>query len=138
MKSLIYWNSNFHNKPELLAGVAKDLHDQHLVNDIDQTLAALNHREEIGNTLLAANLAVPHVQDSTVLSPVIVFVANQHPLTDWQDGAAVDRFIFVLLPMKCPATDSMFIKQLFISLADDTIMDLLAHGTEKNIQEILK
>lgn len=138
MKLLIYWDTNFASKAELFRKIATELKSHGLVTDIQQTIAALNHREQIGNTLLANNLAVPHVQESLVVKPVLIFVKNKQPLLDWQEGAEVNRFIFVLLPMDCPSADSNFIRQLFISLADDSLMATLAHGSIMNVKEILE
>ncbi|MFT8704387.1 MAG: PTS sugar transporter subunit IIA [Bifidobacterium sp.] len=102
-----------------------------------QIVQALNARERQGNTLLSQTLALPHAQSGGILTTVIAYVKTKKPISDWQAGCTVDRFIFILLPEHLSNHESRELKAFFRLLADDRVMELLSTGSELAVKTMI-
>lgn len=140
MKIIVDWEQNYQSSTSdaLLQEVTDSLYQKGIVESASKTLAAINQRRQIGDTLVAANVAVPHIQSSTVKQAIILFVKLSAGLSDYQPGYQVDRFVFILLPQAAAKDDLQYFKRLFIQLADETVMNILSHGDYVSVANLLQ
>ena len=100
MKRLMVWEPALaaNDKHTLISSVAESLAQQGVVpfGEQDALVEALVAREDLGNTLIATNTAIPHATCPAVTEGAFVYVKLAEPLLDWSEGAAVDRFVFTM------------------------------------------
>ncbi|MCP9311686.1 PTS sugar transporter subunit IIA [Liquorilactobacillus satsumensis] len=139
MKKIILWEPSFTvlNKASLLEAITDYLVKHGLIKDQKEAIIAINKRENLGSTLIAPNLAIPHLKSYAIREAALIFVKLQNTLTDWQKDSQVERFIFTIVPEKCPVADLKMLKYFYIKLADDKKMEIFSHGSQKEIQKIL-
>lgn len=140
MKQLFSWDGPLQaeNKASLFTDIAAYLQQEKLVADPSAIVAALNERENLGNTLVAPGVAVPHIQDEAVKEATMLFVKLPRAIADWQAGQAAGRFIFVLLPKHSPQRDLIIFKNLFLKLADERAIDTVANGDRQQVKALLQ
>lgn len=140
MKQLILWEPTFAipDKPTLIKNVIAYLAGQDLIVGQTAAIAAINQRESLGNTLIAPNLAIPHVKSSAIKQAVLLFVKLTDTLTDWQVGAQVDRYIFTLIPENCAISDLAALKDFYIRIANDQAIKALSGGNQAEVQKLIQ
>lgn len=138
MKRMLLWEPNWqlHDKAALLSKVSQYLLDEKAITDADEVTQALAMREDLGNDLVAPNIAIPHAQHAAVKHAVLLLVKLKHPLQDWCSGADVDRYIFSLIPPNPSACDAGELKEFYTAIADDQVMDRLSLGDQREIRTI--
>lgn len=139
MRRFMIWNppSAVPDKRALIDMAADYLAAQGAVTDRRAAAEAIRERERLGDTMIAANLAIPHAMSEAVREATMLFVALEHGLDDWQPGRRVDRYLFTLIPPDAPADDLAGIRDLYLRLADDRTLDALAGGGRPTVQAIL-
>ncbi|MCI1661161.1 PTS sugar transporter subunit IIA [Bifidobacterium psychraerophilum] len=138
MRRLLLWEPNWqvHDKAALLSKVSQYLFDERMIVDADAITRALTTREDLGNDLVAPNVAIPHAQHAAVEHAVMLMVKLRHPLLDWCPGADVDRYVFSLIPPTPSARDAGELKEFYTDIADDQVMDRLSLGDQREIRTI--
>ena len=139
MRRLMVWEPTLGapDKRTLIEAVAVYL-AQHGVVPLDarEGLAeALAAREEIGDTMVASNLAIPHAASPAVEEGAMVFVKLAEPIVDWNPGHNAARFVFTVMPEEPGEEDGEAVRSFFTSLADDDVLDAFVHGGRERIAE---
>ena len=129
MKRLMVWEPALaaNDKHTLISSVAESLAQQGVVS-----------REDLGNTLIATNTAIPHATCPAVTAGAFVYVKLAEPLLDWSEGAAVDRFVFTVVPEQPSADDGEAVKRFFTSLADDAVLNVFSTGSQESVTQIFQ
>lgn len=140
MRRLMVWNPTLAapDKRTLIDTVATFL-AQHGVVPLGarETLAeALMEREDLGNTLAAPNMAIPHATCPAVEEGAFVFVKLASPIADWAPGAAVDRFVFTVLPPDPDPEDGEAVRSFFTALADDDVIAAYSGGDATRVESL--
>ncbi|MBW3080405.1 PTS sugar transporter subunit IIA [Bifidobacterium saguinibicoloris] len=94
---------------------------------------ALMEREDLGDTLAAENMAIPHAACPDAGEGVFLFVKLARPLADWSAGAQVDRFVFTVLPPEPSEEDGEAVKRFFTALADDDVIGVYSRGDRDEV-----
>lgn len=140
MRRAILWEPKFKSTSsfDLIKSVSEYLTTERIVADSEKFGLAILERERAGNTLLAPNLANPHVRSEDVRMASLLFIRLTFALKDWQTGQKVDRYLFTLIPEKCATEDLIEIKEFYIKIADDSVMNTLSTGNLHQIKKILE
>lgn len=125
------------DKAGLLMWVASYADRRGVTADGRRLARVLEDRENAGDTRLAIGLANPHAQDRVVNSATLLFVKLLRPLADWRPGDCIDRFLFTLLPERVAFNEAARIKAFYRLIANETAMNVLRVGDQKEIQSIL-
>ena len=135
MKYLVMWHpENVSSKSQLLQAVAQELSTHGAISSTQALIDAIEQREQLGDTSLSEQLAIPHAQCEAVLEACIIFVATPAPIEDWKQAS---RFVFTALPLQADAHDLTKIKDFFLHLADDRFVQELSVADEHRIRELL-
>ena len=142
MKRLMVWEPALaaNDKHTLISSVAESLAQQGVVSfgEQDALVEALVAREDLGNTLIATNTAIPHATCPAVTEGASVYLKLAEPLLDWSEGAAVDRFVFTVVPEQPSADDGEAVKRFFTSLADDAVLNVFSTGSQESVTQIFQ
>lgn len=138
MKRMIVWEPGCQiaDGMALLDMVTGYLLRHDLITDREAVAEAVMRREDLGNDLVAPNVAIPHAQNPAVKQTVLLLVKLDHALHDWSEGSAVDRFIFSLIPPNPSIDDVSELKEFYSSVADDRVMQKLSSGNQREIRTI--
>lgn len=138
MKRIVKWTTNLagNDQAAVLRLVGTLLWKYGLVSDVAGIQQEFYRREEKGSTVLADNLAIPHTQSSLVNEAVLLYLRLPVPVM-WDQKQTVSRLVFILLPEKAAKCDLLAMKDFFIHLADDQVMERLANGGRQEVSKII-
>ncbi len=138
MKIKIDWEAyQTSNQQELLRQLAKDLKGEQAIANEGKFVNEVIQREQIASTVVANNLAIPHVCSENILQAQIVVLKLPAPLTSWQGYEGIDRLILAIVPEKLDFADQQKCKQFFSNLGKPKVLNLFSHGSQKEIREYL-
>lgn len=140
MKRLMVWNPvlSAPDKRTLIDTVAVFL-AQHGIVPLErqgELADALMEREDLGGTLIAEHLAIPHATCPYVDEGAFVFVKLAEPIDDWAEGAHVDRFVFTVLHPEPESADGEAVRRFFTDLADDDVLAIYEAGDHTSVTRL--
>ncbi|QZN86438.1 PTS sugar transporter subunit IIA [Cellulomonas sp. C5510] len=96
------------SKAELFRAMAQTLAADGRIDDVDDFLAALEEREQLGPTYMGDGLALPHGRGATVRRPSVAFWRLAEPLTYTSCGETGEvRRVFMLAVPEGGATEHL-------------------------------
>ncbi|KRN30075.1 PTS sugar transporter subunit IIA [Liquorilactobacillus mali] len=142
MKKIILWEPTFINtkKKELINDVVDYLLKKNLIYSCDEVAKAINYRESLNSTIIAHNLAAPHAKSGAIRQTILLFIKLKEGefVTDWtENDKSIDRFIFTLIPEKCSLNDLQALKNFYIHLSKNNVMQLFCRGKKDEIRKLL-
>ncbi|WEV69219.1 PTS sugar transporter subunit IIA [Bifidobacterium sp. ESL0775] len=142
MKCLIEWEpasgAVIKDKPSLFAWFADFAWKHGLISERESVAGMLESREYEGDTLLAANLANPHIQGAIVTDTAMVFLKLANPCAGWGSMPHVSRVLFTLIPKSAVARDIAPLKNLYYRLADESVMRRFCTEGRREVESILR
>lgn len=139
MRKFICWNIEIpeSSKTGFIKWEADFLVRNGIVDSIQNVKQALYEREQAGSTLITEQLALPHFKVDEVQEAVIIFVQLAKPILDWEPGYSVDRFLCVVVPSADKKQDLEKLKNLFVLLARDGILEKLSLNSKEEVQTLI-
>lgn len=138
MKIQVDWELyNYQEQQQLLQQLGNDLQKAAVIADKDSFVREVNEREKLASTIVASNLAIPHVRSANVFTPRIEVVKLPLPLQSWDGHQGIDRLIFALLPETISADDQRECEQFFARLGRQDVLSLFSCGSQQEIKDYL-
>lgn len=139
MKIQVDWERYKTNEQqELLYQFGKSQQLSGIITDTGRFIHEIVQREQLASTIVASNLAIPHVRSSNVLHFRIEVVKLTTPLKDWEGYQGIDRLIFTLVPLKMSICYQQECKQFFLNLGRQEVLNLFSHGSQKDLKDYLR
>lgn len=125
------------NEQELLRQLAKDLKGDVAIVNENRFIEEVIQRERLASTVIAKNMAIPHVCSKNILQARIVVIKLPAPLTSWEGHLGIDRLILTIIPENAHQTDQQQCKQFFSNLGKPEVLNLFCHGSREEISKYL-
>lgn len=139
MKIQVSWEQyETDEQQELLRLLANNLRKAMVIADKKRFVHEVIKREQIASTVVASNLAIPHIRSTDVLQPRIEVVKLLVPLKDWGGYQGIDRLVFALVSPKMSVDDQRECQQFFLNLGKCEVLNLFSRGSQKDLKDYLR
>lgn len=124
-------------KNELFDAIGRYISSLNIVKSPSILIEELHQREIIGNSMIAEEVALPHVESQNIKESTVVFVRLKKSIRNWDSqNNSASVFLFLLIKENETQTLLQPIKTLMKLLADDGIVSSLINGNEKQVEKI--
>ncbi|WP_295746253.1 PTS sugar transporter subunit IIA [uncultured Limosilactobacillus sp.] len=139
MKIHVSWEQYETDEQEvLLFQLADSLQKARVIVNKKSFVYEVIKREQMASTIIASNLAIPHIRSIDVLQPRIEVVKLSAPLKDWEGHQGINRLVFALVPLKMSANDQRECMQFFVNLGKCEVLNLFSRGSQKDLKDYLR
>lgn len=123
-------------KEDIFTKAATESFTQSLIQDPQKIQIAFQLREQAGNTMIAENFALPHIENEMVHRSGLLLIQSKKAIT-WQRNLRVKTILFIFLKPNEAKEKKIFLANLMKKLAYEETIKLLETSTLEEIHYFL-
>lgn len=140
-KNLITLELNTSDKEDTILELAKLLEKENRINNLESYIECVNERENLIDTSMGSNIAIPHGKSDSVDIPSLAFAKTKDYIRWGEDkNSLVDKIFMIAVPTKYESNEYLkILAGISRKLANSEFREKLSNADDKeSIYELIK